>query len=126
MTASTNASPPDNSSLTAIIVAAGGGARMGGGLEKQFRDFGGRAVLAYSVDAFLRHPATGRIVVVVAEGRQQAAQDALGPLADEDGWRSPPAAPGGRIRCAPGWQPPTVTPGLSPSMMRRARFSRSR
>ncbi|MEC7210585.1 MAG: 2-C-methyl-D-erythritol 4-phosphate cytidylyltransferase [Pseudomonadota bacterium] len=84
MTASANASPPDNSSLTAIIVAAGGGARMGGGLEKQFRDFGGRAVLAYSVDAFLRHPATGRIIVVVAEGRQQAAQDALGPLADED------------------------------------------
>ena len=84
MTASANASPPDSSSLTAIIVAAGGGARMGGGLEKQFRDFGGRAVLAYSVDAFLRHPATGRIVVVVAEGRQQAAQDALGRLADED------------------------------------------
>ena len=84
MTISASASPKDSTSLTAIIVAAGGGARMGGGLEKQFRDFGGRPVLAYSVDAFLRHPATRRVVVVVAEGRRRAAQEALGQLAGDD------------------------------------------
>lgn len=84
MTISASASPKDSTSLTAIIVAAGGSARMGGGLEKQFRDFGGRPVLAYSVDAFLRHPATRRVVVVVAEGRRRAAQEALGQLAGDD------------------------------------------
>ncbi|MEC7237236.1 MAG: 2-C-methyl-D-erythritol 4-phosphate cytidylyltransferase [Pseudomonadota bacterium] len=84
MTISASASPKDSTSLTAIIVAAGGGARMGGGLEKQFRDFGGRPVLAYSVDAFLRHTATRRVVVVVAEGRRRAAQEALGQLAGDD------------------------------------------
>lgn len=84
MTISASASPKDSTSLTAIIVAAGGGARMGGGLEKQFRDFGGRPVLAYSVDAFLHHPATRRVVVVVAEGRRRAAQEALGQLAGDD------------------------------------------
>lgn len=78
------ASPQAVARLTAIIVAAGGGARMGGGLEKQFRSLGGRPVLAHSVDAFLRHPATAKIVVVIADGRQQAARDALGPLADDD------------------------------------------
>lgn len=79
-----HASDPTVTRLTAIIVAAGGGARMGGGLEKQFRPFGGRAVLAHSVHAFLRHPATQQAVIVVADGRQQAAREALGPLACDD------------------------------------------
>ena len=77
---------PDMSAscLTAIIVAAGGGTRMGGGLEKQFRLFAGRPVLAHSVAAFLRHPSTARVVVVVADGRQRLAGEALGPLAADD------------------------------------------
>ena len=75
---------PSGTQLTAIIVAAGGGARMGGGLEKQFRLFAGRAVLAHSVDAFLRHPATRQVVIVVADGRRQAAIDALAALAADD------------------------------------------
>ena len=40
--------------LTAIIVAAGGGTRMGGEVEKQFRLFAGKPVLAHSVEAFLQ------------------------------------------------------------------------
>ena len=69
------------SRLTAIIVAAGGGTRMGDGPEKQFRPYAGRPVLAHSVEAFLHHQATARVVVVVADGRQQTATESLGPLA---------------------------------------------
>lgn len=69
--------------LAAVIVAAGGGSRMGDGLEKQFRDFAGQPVLAHSVTSFLSHPATARLVVVVAEGREQTARDALGGIGDD-------------------------------------------
>ena len=50
--------------LTAIIVAAGGGTRMGGEVEKQFRLFAGKPVLAHSVEAFLQHPATERVCLL--------------------------------------------------------------
>ena len=60
--------------LTAIIVAAGGGTRMGGEVEKQFRLFAGKPVLAHSVEAFLQHPATERVVVVAAETRMYTAK----------------------------------------------------
>ena len=69
--------------LAAVIVAAGGGSRMGDGPEKQFRDFAGKPVLAHSVAAFLSHEAIARLVVVVAEGRESAAQTALAELADD-------------------------------------------
>jgi len=81
MTAS-SATPPKQR-LAAVIVAAGGGSRMGDGLEKQFRALAGTPVLAHSAGAFLAHPATARLVVVVASGRENAAREALGALAED-------------------------------------------
>ena len=75
--------PAPEARLTAIIVAAGGGARMGGEVEKQYRVFAGKPVLAHSVEAFLRHPATERVVIVAARARIDAAQDAIGELAGD-------------------------------------------
>ena len=71
-------------SLTAIIVAAGGGTRMGGEVEKQFRLFAGKPVLAHSVKAFLLNPATERVVVVAAEARIDTAKAAIGDLAGDE------------------------------------------
>ncbi|MGC6519444.1 MAG: 2-C-methyl-D-erythritol 4-phosphate cytidylyltransferase [Candidatus Puniceispirillaceae bacterium] len=81
MTASSPSSPAF--SLAAVIVAAGGGRRMGDGIEKQFRLFAGKPVLAHAAAAFLAHPATARLVMVVADGRETAARDALAGLADD-------------------------------------------
>ena len=69
--------------LAAVIVAAGGGTRMGDGREKQFRSLGGRSVLAHSVAAFIAHPETARIVIVVAAGREADAEATLGDLAGD-------------------------------------------
>lgn len=49
----------------AIIVAAGQGRRVGGTLPKQWRDLGGRAVLAWTLDAFRKSPRIDRIVLVL-------------------------------------------------------------
>ena len=70
--------------LAAVIVAAGGGTRMGGEVEKQFRLFAGKPVLAHSVEAFLRHPATEKVVVVATETRMDAAKAAIGDLAGDE------------------------------------------
>lgn len=49
-----------------VIVAAGRGERAGqAGGPKQYRSIGGRAVLRHTVEAFLAHPACGRIVVAI-------------------------------------------------------------
>ncbi|MGG7644656.1 bifunctional 2-C-methyl-D-erythritol 4-phosphate cytidylyltransferase/2-C-methyl-D-erythritol 2,4-cyclodiphosphate synthase [Rhodovulum sp. YNF3179] len=48
----------------ALIVAAGRGIRAGGGIPKQYRDLGGRPVLARTLDVFHAHPAIDRILVV--------------------------------------------------------------
>ena len=69
--------------LGVIIVAAGGGTRMGGGLEKQYRNLAGCAVVTHSVRSFISHPATGNIVIVIAAGRLDAARAALGNLLDD-------------------------------------------
>ena len=64
--------------LTALIVAAGSGSRMGGDLPKQFRLLGNKSVLAHAIDALASHPAIDRVRVVVGEGQQTLAKDALG------------------------------------------------
>ncbi len=51
--------------IAALIVAAGGGTRMGGGTPKQFRDLGGRPMLAWSHDAFRTHPAIATVLTMV-------------------------------------------------------------
>ncbi|MEX0502394.1 2-C-methyl-D-erythritol 4-phosphate cytidylyltransferase [Alphaproteobacteria bacterium LSUCC0719] len=70
--------------LGAIIVAAGSGTRMGNGTAKQFRSLLGRSVLWHSVAAFLEHPATAQVIVVVAAERRSDAVEALGSMATDD------------------------------------------
>lgn len=49
----------------AVIVAAGRGSRAGGGLPKQWRSLRGRAVAAWTLDAFRGSPHVSRIVLVL-------------------------------------------------------------
>lgn len=64
--------------VAALIVAAGKGERAGGELPKQFQRLGGKAVLAHSVHAFLAHPLVDEVHVVIGEGQEALAADALG------------------------------------------------
>jgi 2-C-methyl-D-erythritol 4-phosphate cytidylyltransferase/2-C-methyl-D-erythritol 2,4-cyclodiphosphate synthase len=61
----------------ALIVAAGQGHRMGA-VPKQFMALGGKAVVAHSHAAFTAHPAIDDVIVLIAEGQQQALAEALG------------------------------------------------
>jgi len=49
----------------AIIVAAGRGLRAGGEIAKQWQQVAGRAILDHTIDAFVRAPGVGAIVVVL-------------------------------------------------------------
>jgi len=64
--------------VTALIVAAGSGSRMGGELPKQYRPIAGKAVLAHAVDALTSHPRIDAVRVVIGDGQQEAALEALG------------------------------------------------
>ncbi len=66
----------------AIIVAAGSGSRAGG--PKQWRSLGGRPLLSWSVEAFHKAGADEVVVVVPADGRDQAAEA----LSGLTGWRT--------------------------------------
>lgn len=79
-------------SAIAIIVAAGRGERAGGGEPKQFRPLLGRPVLAWSVDAFSRHPGISGIVIVASPADHDAVQSIAGPDAT--------IVPGGATRTA--------------------------
>jgi len=61
----------------ALLVAAGGGSRAGGGLPKQYRRLGGRALIAHAVDR-LRHPGIDRVQVVIGEGQEEYYREAVG------------------------------------------------
>ena len=65
-------SSPAGASGAYLLIAAGGrGVRMGGGVPKQFRDWGGRPLLEATVRAFLAPgmPALAGIVLAVPEDR---------------------------------------------------------
>lgn len=62
---------------TALIVAAGTGSRMGGGVPKQYRLLGGRAVLRWAVEALIGHPAIKSTRVVIGRGHEELANTAL-------------------------------------------------
>lgn len=66
--------------VTALIVAGGTGSRMGDGLPKQFRLIAGKPVLRWAVEPFLRHQAVEAVRVVIGEGQEQLAGEALGGL----------------------------------------------
>ena len=63
--------------VTALIVAAGSGSRMGGEMPKQYRPIAGKAVLAHAVDALASHPRVDAVRVVIGDGQQEAASEAL-------------------------------------------------
>ncbi|HEX6742109.1 MAG TPA: bifunctional 2-C-methyl-D-erythritol 4-phosphate cytidylyltransferase/2-C-methyl-D-erythritol 2,4-cyclodiphosphate synthase [Sphingomicrobium sp.] len=79
--------------VTALIVAAGRGSRMGGDVPKQYRAIGGKPVLRWAVEPFLRHRAIRDVRVVVAPGHDGLAAGALngcavGPLVEGGAERS--------------------------------------
>jgi 2-C-methyl-D-erythritol 4-phosphate cytidylyltransferase/2-C-methyl-D-erythritol 2,4-cyclodiphosphate synthase len=82
-----------SSLVAALVVAAGRGERAGGGLPKQFRPLCGRPLVAHAVDAFLRHPAVGHVQLVIPEGGDDSARNALGSL-----WDAVGVNPGGASR----------------------------
>ncbi|HEX3405855.1 MAG TPA: 2-C-methyl-D-erythritol 4-phosphate cytidylyltransferase [Caulobacteraceae bacterium] len=69
--------------FSAVIVAAGVGARAGPGEAKQWRTLRGRPVIRWSAEALLGAGAD-EVVVVVADGQQDRAREALAGLG---GWR---------------------------------------
>jgi 2-C-methyl-D-erythritol 4-phosphate cytidylyltransferase/2-C-methyl-D-erythritol 2,4-cyclodiphosphate synthase len=63
--------------VTALIVAAGKGERLGGDVPKQYRPIGGKPVLRWAAEALADHPSIDRVRVVIGEGQQDLARDAL-------------------------------------------------
>ena len=63
--------------LTALIVAAGKGERAGSGPPKQYRLLGGKPVLRWAAESLMRHPAVGSARVVIGEGQEELAMEAL-------------------------------------------------
>ncbi len=64
----------------ALIVAAGTGTRAGGAVPKQYAMLAGKPMLAHSHAALSAHPAIDTVLVVIAEGQQDALHAALGPV----------------------------------------------
>ena len=62
----------------ALLVAAGSGSRAGG-LPKQYRRLGGRALLAHAVER-LRHPRIDQVQAVIGAGQEEAYREAVGAL----------------------------------------------
>ncbi|HWJ71822.1 MAG TPA: bifunctional 2-C-methyl-D-erythritol 4-phosphate cytidylyltransferase/2-C-methyl-D-erythritol 2,4-cyclodiphosphate synthase [Kaistia sp.] len=56
---------PNQPQIVALIVAAGRGVRAGGGLPKQYRSIGGKAIIARTARLFLDHPRVGAVAVVI-------------------------------------------------------------
>ena len=67
----------ESGAVTALIVAAGSGSRLGGGMPKQYRKIGGKAVLTHAVDALATHPSIGAVRVVIGAGQEELAAEAL-------------------------------------------------
>ncbi len=63
-----------------VVVAAGRGIRIGGGVPKQYRRVGGRAVLTRTLAALSAHPAIARIQPVIAADAVDFFQECLGEL----------------------------------------------
>lgn len=60
-----------------IVLGAGSGTRVGASLNKVFLPLAGRRVLAWSLLAFARVPAIGRLLLVVRDGDQDLADEMI-------------------------------------------------
>ena len=80
----------------AIIVAAGRGARAGPGGPKQYRELAGRAVLAWTVEAFLDHRDVDAVRVIIHRDDREAYDAAMSALLDHPKLLAP--VPGGAER----------------------------
>lgn len=78
--------------IVALIVAAGQGSRAGGNLPKQFRPVRGKPMLRHSYTALVSHHDIEVVYVVVGEGQEDLAQQAL------EGLPSPHLVIGGATR----------------------------
>lgn len=83
-------------STLAVIVAAGRGTRAGPGGPKQYRDLTGRAVLAWTAEAFLSHPQIDAVRVIIHRDDRDAYDAAMADLLDHPKLLSP--TPGGAER----------------------------
>ena len=63
--------------IVALIVAAGNGSRAGLNIPKQFSMLAGKPMLRHSFAAFNKHPQIAKTFVVIGEGQEQFATDAL-------------------------------------------------
>lgn len=70
----------ESRAFAAIIVAAGRGSRTGLDRPKQYMPIAGRAVLAHAYAALAAHPSIGPILVVIGEGQDEQAREALLPV----------------------------------------------
>jgi 2-C-methyl-D-erythritol 4-phosphate cytidylyltransferase/2-C-methyl-D-erythritol 2,4-cyclodiphosphate synthase len=66
----------DRGKTVALLVAAGSGIRTGGEVPKQYRQVGGKALLAHAVDA-LRHPRIDEVLVVIGTGQEALYRQAV-------------------------------------------------
>ncbi len=96
MTTLTTISEPGRPRVAALIVAAGRGSRAGPGAPKQYRPLAGRAVLAWTLEAFLHNPRIHAVRVVIHPDFEDAYAAALGPLSGHPKLLSP--CPGGGER----------------------------
>ena len=69
-------------SANAIIVAAGRGARAGAGGPKQYRLLAGKAVLARTAEAFLKHEGIARVRVIIHRDDDDLYREAMAALLD--------------------------------------------
>jgi 2-C-methyl-D-erythritol 4-phosphate cytidylyltransferase/2-C-methyl-D-erythritol 2,4-cyclodiphosphate synthase len=66
--------------VTALIVAAGSGTRMGAEMPKQYRRLAGKPLLRHAVEALIGHSRITSVRVVIGNGQQEMARDALAGL----------------------------------------------
>ncbi|GAA4008726.1 bifunctional 2-C-methyl-D-erythritol 4-phosphate cytidylyltransferase/2-C-methyl-D-erythritol 2,4-cyclodiphosphate synthase [Sphingomonas humi] len=66
--------------VTALIVAAGSGTRMGAETPKQYRLLAGKPLLRHAVEALIAHPRISGVRVVIGNGQENEAAQALAGL----------------------------------------------
>lgn len=63
--------------VAALIAAAGTGQRMGGEVEKQFRQLGGKPLLSHTLAAFEETAEIDTVIVIVPPGREEFCRQAV-------------------------------------------------